>query len=295
MNFLKIFIALILIIFTNQDATANSLNSLANSDTGKCMSATTSSCKSVSLSNKKLECCIVNTHYYKYENLDFDMCFPYTTTKTTKSQIESMQQVYRESCGFIFVNMGVSSSRYLDYISFKQTYDCKSQNFAIDYKMGSYTAEEEKIFKDENYCLRLYFQGLMDIDLLSDGILNIEKKSITKNDCNNAVLLPSTENIATCAFGSFTFKLSNGQSQTLNTCLYISKNAFDTKTLDQHLESSFNQYSSINGVTIQSYRIDITDKNNNKLKYDSTTKTLTKSSYVSITKIISIILFIFLF
>ena len=89
--------------------------------------------------------------------------------------------------------------------------------------------------------------------------------------------------------------MSNGQSKTLNTCLYISKNAFDTKTLDQHLENSFNQYSSINGVTIESYRIDITDKNNNKLKYDSTTKTLTKSSYVSITKIISIILFIFLF
>ena len=41
--------------------------------------------------------------------------------------------------------------------------------------------EEEKIFKDENYCLRLYFQGLMDIDLLSDGILNIEKKKNYKN------------------------------------------------------------------------------------------------------------------
>ena len=135
----------------------------------------------------------------------------------------------------------------------------------------------------------------MDLNLIPDGVLNIEKKAITKNDCNNAVLLSSTKNIATCAFGSFTFKLSNGNSQTLNTCLYISKNAFDTKTLDQHLESSFNQYSSINGVTIQSYRIDITDKNNNKLKYDSTTKTLTKSSFVAISKTISIILFIFLF
>ena len=117
----------------------------------------------------------------------------------------------------------------------------------------------------------------MDMDLLADGLLNIQKKSITKSDCNNAVLLPSSSKKDTCAFGSFKFKLKNGQTETLNTCLFISKNAFDTKTLDQHLENSFEQYTSINGVQIQSYQIDITDKNNNKLKYDSISKTLSKS------------------
>ena len=153
------------------------------SDMGKCMSATTSSCKSISLSNKNLECCIINTHYYGsyYSNYDFDMCFAYTTTKITQSQIESMEQVYRESCGFTLVNMGLSYSDYSDYLlSFRQTYDCKSQNFAIDYKIGSYTEEEKEIFNDEKYCLRLYYQGLIDLNLIPDGVLNIEKKLFQK-------------------------------------------------------------------------------------------------------------------
>ena len=90
----------------------------------------------------------------------FDMCMTFPKTKMTQQQIESLQQVYRESCGFTFVNMGLSYSDYLEYMpSFKQSYDCKSQNFAIDYKIGEYTAEEEKIFKSNNYCLRLYYQG----------------------------------------------------------------------------------------------------------------------------------------
>ena len=154
MKYLKIFIAFFLIIFTNQDATTDSLNSLANSDFGKCMSASTSTCKSLSLSNKKLECCIINTHYYSYpySNYDFDMCFAYTTTKITKSQIESMEQVYRESCGFILISMGYSYlDSYSEYmLSFRQTYDCKSQNFAIDYKIGSYTEEEKKYLMMKN-------------------------------------------------------------------------------------------------------------------------------------------------
>ena len=142
---------------------------------------------------------------------------------------------------------------------------------------------------------KIILSRINGLELITNGFLNINKKSITKSDCNNAVLLPSSQNIATCAFGSFTFRLSNSKTQTLNTCLYISKNAFDTKTLDQHLESSFEQYTSINGTSIKSFQIDITDKNNNKLKYDSTTKSLTKSSFMQISKIILIILFICLF
>lgn len=299
MKFIKIFICFFLLFLTNQDSNYY-LNSLGNSDLSKCMASETSTCKSVSLSSKTLECCKISTYYYKSSyssGLDFDMCMPYVKTKITESQIKSIQQVYREAMGFTLANYPYSDySNYLDYIpSFKQSYDCKSQSFEIDYKVGTYTDEEIKIFKDDNYCLRLYYQGLMDLNLLQDGFLNINKKSITKSDCNNAILLPSTQNIATCAFGSFIFRLSNGKTQTLNTCLYISKNAFDTKTLDQHLESSFEQYTSINGTSIESFQIDITDKNNNKLKYDSTTKSLTKSSFMQISKIILIILFICLF
>lgn len=40
------------------------------------------------------------------------------------------------------------------------------------------------------------------------------------------ILQYSSQNITICVYGSFKFKLSNGQVQTLNTCLYayMSKN-----------------------------------------------------------------------
>ena len=42
----------------------------------------------------------------------------------------------------------------------------------------------------------------MDLGIISEGILSIEKKT-------KRVLTPSSENIAICAYVSFTFKLVN--------------------------------------------------------------------------------------
>jgi len=102
----------------------------------------------------------------------------------------------------------------------------------------------------------------------------LAKKTIIQNDCFNAVLTPTAENIASCAYASFTFKLVDGSTYPINTCLYISKSAFNTKELDKHLESYFQGYNNINDVPIQSYNIEISNKNGGKLSYDSQTRSL---------------------
>lgn len=177
--------------------------------------------------------------------------------------------------GFVYTMLG---SSYYDSFSFKQTYDCPSQKFTIDYNVGTYTSEEKEIFRNENYCLRLYYQGLADMGLISGSALNLEKKSITKEDCSNAVIFPSSQDYATCAYASYNFKLLDGSAKTLNTCLYISKSAFNTKELDQHLQMSFNGYTNVDGIKIQSFKIEINDKSGKSLSYDSQAGTLAETT-----------------
>jgi len=303
MKFIQLLIICIQIFFT---ISSNDYTAALNSDFSKCFSTPKTSCKNTALSDKNVECCKVSTQYYgstysnALNNYEIDFCSLYTTIKISKDDIKAMERVYRESVGFTYTMIGED---YLDYaVSFKQTFDCSSQTFTIDYNTGSYTNEEKEVFKKSNYCLRLYYQGLMDLEDNTNynyaKLLNLESKTITKSDCENAVILPSSKDYATCAYASFNFKLSNGSTKNIQTCLYISKNAFKTEALDQHLQSSFSSYSSINGYTINSYEIEITDQNNNKLTYDSKTQKLTstsKGSFARLPKIISIILILSLF
>lgn len=264
-------------------------------------------CKSVSLSDKDWECCSVKTDYYGSSYLNgksISKCGVFTKKIMTKEMIKSSELLYRECYGFISILLGtdVYSSDYL--FSFLMTYDCPSQSFSIDYKLSdSYTSEEKAIFQSDDYCLKLYYQGLMDMNLLPEGFLSLEKKEIQKSDCLNAKVLPNSEEYATCAYASFTFKLINGTTLPLSSCLYISKISFDTKNLDEHLSQSFSSYTKLSGVAIESYEIEITDKNNKILKYDSKTKMLTSNSssadsskyIIGVNKIISIMLIFYLF
>ena len=285
------YIFLLLLIFTYQQKN----NQLTN-DASTCLAATKDRCKSVSLSNRNFECCQIKTDYYGNSYLssfDYSFCSMYTTQKMTRELIESAERIYREAYGFVMTTMGYDSSYFSSYsLSFKLNYDCPSQSFTIDYNVGTYTNEEKEVFKKDNYCLRLYYEGLMDMDLIPEGILDLEKKTITKNDCSNAVVLPSSKDVATCAYASFEFQLLNGSAKRLTTCLYISKSSFDTKTLDQHLDSNFQSFTSVDGMTIKSYQVEITDKNGKSLKYDSISKTLTKGELIGMSKIFSLILMI---
>ncbi len=293
MTLSKFIIFLFLVVFTCQQY---------ETDLYKCITADENQCQSVSISNNFFECCQIFTDYYgnpTLENYDFSMCLIYTTTKITQEIIQQAQNIFRESMGFSYTMIG---SDYYNYYSFKQTYKCPSQTFTIDYNIGTFTNEELEIFRKDNYCLKLYYQGLADMGLIPSGILNLEKKAITKDDCSKAVVFPSSQDFATCAYATYDFKLYNGSTKRLTTCLYISKNAFDTKALDQHLEQSFKAYSTIDGVSILSYKIEINDKNGKSLSYDSQTKTLAsissnsnnKEEITRISKLFILILMIYL-
>lgn len=284
---MKVVIFLFLIVLTYQDF---------QTDYEKCLStdsnaADANNCKSVSLSNN-MECCQVFTEFQSSYVPNNYICSPYYKTKITQEQIQQVQEIYRETYGFTCTNTG-----YFYSMNFKQTFDCPSQKFSINYNTGTYTDEEKQIFKQENYCLRLYYEGLIDLGLLQEGTLNLYYKEITKEDCSNAVMLPSSENIATCAYASFDFQLIDGSSKHLNTCLYIAKSTFDTKTLDQNTEQSFSSYTSINGMTITSFKIEINDKSGKSLSYDSKTGSFestsnNKGGLIGLSKLLGLILIV---
>ena len=300
MNFIQLFIIIYIIAFTFQQNDVLSPFTDPNSDASKCYASSTSSCKKVKVKSKKLECCKISTNFYggSINGMSVNMCFIFSKQKITQSDIEAAQKTYREVMGFTTIliqnNYGTNYMPQA-FSSMVQAYDCPSQSFSINYKSGNYTNEEINVFKSENYCLRLYYKGLADMDLLSSNLFGFGDSKITKNDCSNGIVLPSSADTTTCAYASLKFKLIDGSSETLTTCFLISKNSFKTKALDKHLEDSFQTYTNVDGIKIESYEIEITDKNNNVLKYDSKTQTLSKSSFINISKILLFSIFLCLF
>ena len=266
---MKIIIFLFLIVFTYQEYL---------DDFKKCTSADKSQCKSISLPNSNMECCFVSAVYENPIIQNTNICSAFLTIKMTQEMKNQIQAYNRESMGFTMITvMGIDNYDF-NLLSRKLVHDCPSQKFTIDYSTGTYTNEEKEILKKENYCLRLYYEGLFDLGLLPSGNLKLKYKEITKEDCSNAVLLPSSENIATCAYGSFDFKLADGSTKHLNTCLYTFNSAFDSKTLDQNSQDSFSSYLSINGTAITSYTVEINDKNGKSITYDSKTESLVSTT-----------------
>ena len=112
----------------------------------------------------------------------------------------------------------------------------------------------------------------------------------------NAVILPTSENIATCAYAKYTFNLSDGSSQQFTTCLLMNKKVFDNLKVDQNLEETFSTYNAINGTDITSFEIEFIDKNGKSIKYNSETKILTsnKGEKIGVSILLIIILMIYL-
>ena len=281
---MKVFIFLFLIVFTYQD------------DYERCSSAESTQCKSISISINNMECCQVISKFQSAYIPDNFICSVYPTTKMTQEIIEQIEGIYRETHGLTCTMNGACHS-----ISFKNTMDCPSQKFTINYDASTFTDEEKEILKKENNCFRLYYEGLYDLGLIQSLNFNLQYKEITKEDCFNAVMLPSSKNFATCAFASYDFQLADGSTKNVNTCLFIPKSTFDTKTLDQNSQQSFSSYSDINGVTITSYKIEINDKNGKSLTYDSKTKSSTttstsegKGGFIEISKLLALIFIIYL-
>jgi len=148
------------------------------------------------MSDKNKECCFT----YAIDNSDPTphtfMCL--MNLKMTPEQAEQFTIRLAEADGFTKANKNTYT-----YASFNHIYDCPSQKYTVIYDYEVFTDEEKELFKKDNYCLRLYYEGLYELNLNSE--LKIEQKVIIKEDCSNAVMLPSKKNIETCAFASLDF------------------------------------------------------------------------------------------
>ena len=151
------------------------------------------------------------------------------------------------------------------------------------------------IIKDENYCLRLYYEGLHELIYVSSIIEN-NARTITRDMCMNGKTLPRTKN--SCVNASFTFKLDDGTTEKFTTCMLVSTASYETKNLDKILEDDFAKFQNIDGQSIESFEVEITNKDGNTLKYDSLTQTLTgdnSSNYLGKSLLLLFSIFVILF
>jgi len=163
-------------------------------------------CKSIEMSDKNKEWCFTCA----IDNADpTPHAFIYLMNlKMTPEQAEQFAIRLYEVDGFTKANKNTYT-----YAPFNHTYDCPSQKYTVTYDYEVFTDEEKELFKKDNYCLRLYYEGLYELNLISE--LKIEQKAITKEDCSNAVMIPSKKNIETCAFASLDFLLLDGSTKHL--------------------------------------------------------------------------------
>ena len=233
-----------------------------------------STCPSVTMKSGYYQCCRFHTsiQIYDYDSgryespISLDRCNVWVPFDYSDEQIESMQKSYQEAVTFLTLN-------YKYYFPIIQnTYTCPKKTFTFNYGKGSFTDEEIAIMKDENYCLRLYYEGLYQLGYISDIIGDSSGRTITKDICMNGKTLPSSGN--SCAYASFNFKIEDGTTKNIATCVLVSSASFESKSLDKLLEEDFHKFSSLDGEEITSFEVEITNKDGNILKYDSLIETV---------------------
>ena len=154
---------------------------------------------------------------------------------------------------------------------YKMEYTCPKNSYTLNYGQGSFTQEEIDIIKSENYCLRLYYEGLYQLGYVSDFVTN--ERTITKDICLNGLTLPNSKN--SCGYASFNFKLADGTTKTVSTCMMLSSAFYETKNLDKLLEEDFKQFNSFGDESIVSFDVEMTNKDGKVLSYNSLTGIVT--------------------
>ena len=215
-------------------------------------------CSSVEMISNVYQCCKASTSLY-----GFSICSPWIIADLSDEQIKDVEESTAENYAFLEYAIGISIP------SSTVIYTCPKKTYTIHVKTGTYSEKEMEIIKDKNYCMRLYYTGLSELEYVSN-LMETEEREITREDCMNAKTLPNSKN--SCAFASFNFKLDDDTYKKLSTCLYISKTTLETQNLDEFLKSQFQSIASSNigdGKSVESFEVEIADKDGKTLKYDS--------------------------
>ena len=272
MKFVQILIItlLLLIIIINCELIEYEL--ISDKEFTRCSRTSVNRCKNFQISPRKgYECCKTNIEYLGYNARILNTINPHSRCSVLSKEIETQDDVDEYECFYKEKNaidylFDLDLSEYLSY--HKQTYDCPTKNITL-YSSLNITDEEKKIIQSENYCQRLYYMGIGDIDFSIAKTNNLKKKILSKEDCFNALILPKSEKYLTCAHVSIKFKLNNGTIIPSQTCAITTKRSFKKNKVDGYLNK--NNFSSkevtIDNVTIDSYEMEIIDKDDNKLSY----------------------------
>lgn len=273
MKLIHIYINLFLIVLSFEELNQTiSMLDKVDKELLQCMKTSIDSCKNIKISpEKEVECCRISLKYFGYNaNLmnkyTKPLCSIYTNKIQSKEDVEIFELFYKSTNAILYL----LDSDIIDYsYSYTTTYDCSSQNVTLFYSLNI-TDEEKEIMKNENYCQRLYYHGLVDLDKGLGKTNNLEKKNLKKEDCFNALILPDSEKYLTCAYVSINFTLKNGSVIPAQTCALATKRAFINKNIDSYLnkESFITANDTLNEVFIDSYEMEIINKyDNNKLSY----------------------------
>ena len=251
--------------YTEGSVEADVMNCINNKDT--------STCSQVPMKSGIYQCCrtritikYYSSYYNSYQNgWIYDMCNIWISQDFTQDQIESMQGSYQEAITFFSIVYNLHIPNY------KIEYTCPKNSYTLNYGQGSFTQEEIDIIKSENYCLRLYYEGLYQLGYVSDFVT--KERTITKDICMNGLTLPNSKN--SCGYASFNFKLADGTTKTVSTCMMLSSAFYETKNLDKLLEEDFKQFNSFGDESIVSFDVEMTNKDGKVLSYNSLTGIVT--------------------
>ena len=255
-------------------------------DTMNCAQNTdTDTCQDVKMTSNIYQCCEA---IITMNGRSISSCSIWFKENLSNEEKESMIYNYQEASTFLSVMNPDSTISNL-----KTEYNCKNNKITLDYGIAEFTDEDKEIMKKENYCYRLYYEGLAHLGVYTNFI-GEDLKEVTKEDCMNALTIPKSKN--SCGYASFKFKLDDDSVHTINMCLPLSIVTLNKKKLDTKLENDFNGFLiyTIDGVGISSFDAEITSKNGEVLKYDSSTGTLTGNKSEKLSKSLFILLSLFL-
>ena len=258
----------------NYDPTINPENDKAYcEDKSEALSST--KCQDRKLSGNRL-CCNIEE---ATADGPIESCEVKTTFEEQQRIVGSSLVINKELGGLQMYNSkygGVSGSTLeerKDNIRRTITITCASWQYSvniIDYH--DYTKEDIAILESDNHCLSYFAPILMHT--------SSNRRSVTKEICNNALLLSSTKQKGiSCGYMEIDIQESHNIVETRKTCFLYDPNVKNNKVLDEATRLNLNALSKKTTDDSINYSFKIYPANGNGYSYDSKTGSVQDATY----------------
>ena len=153
------------------------------------------------------------------------------------------------------------------------TITCASWQYSVNIiDDHDYTTEDIAILESENHCLSYFAPILMHT--------SSNRRSVTKETCNNALLLSSTkQKEISCGYMEIDIQESHNIVETRKTCFLYDPNVKNNKVLDEATRLNLNALSKKATDDSINYSFKIYPANGNGYSYDSKTGSVQDATY----------------